>query len=100
MEPDSTLTVDAVFALTLDAHGRVQLRGKHWDGLYKLLPAASDGRKPPNPLILGGDIPDDHEGKRERMREHIEWAAAHGVLKRVYRYIKGSRRAARHSSVI
>jgi hypothetical protein len=98
MEPDSTLTVDAVFALTLDAQGRVQLRGKYWDGLYKLLPAASDGRKPPNPLILGGDIPDDHEGKRERMREHIEWAAAHGVLELVKDYLITLTRTTRSGS--
>jgi len=87
MENTEPLTVEHVFALTLDAEGRVQLRGKYWHGLYKLLPDAPDGSKPPSPLILGGDIRGDDEGKRERMREHIEWAAAHGVLERVYRYI-------------
>lgn len=81
------LTAEQVFALTLDAEGRVLLRGKYWHGLYTLLPDAPDGSKPPNPLILGGDIPGDHEGKRERMRAHIEWAAKHGALERVHRYI-------------
>lgn len=86
-EHNKLLTIEHIYALTLDGQGRMQLRGKHWDGLYKLLPIAPDGSKPRNPLILGGDIPSDHEGKRERMREHIEWAAAHGALERVHRYI-------------
>jgi hypothetical protein len=80
-------TIEQVFVLTLDAEACVLLRGKYWDGLYKLLPAAPDGSRPPTPLILGGDFPDDDEGKRIRMREHIEWAERYGVLDRVHHYI-------------
>ena len=81
------LSVERILALTLDESGCVLLSGKYWHGLYKLLPAAPDGEEPPRPLILGGDIAGDDEGKRNRMREHIEWAERYGVLDRVYRYI-------------
>jgi hypothetical protein len=85
-EPPS---IKRVLALTLDESGCVILRGRHWDGLYKLLPAAPDGSKPHLPLILAGEYMSDDAQKVARMREHIEWAERYGVVDRVHRYILG-----------
>jgi len=49
-----------------------------WMVLFFKLPPDAEGGRPPLPLVLGAP-----ELQRSRLREHVEWAAAHGGLDEV-----------------
>ena len=79
------LTIEEVLAV-IQNNKRVCPQPQKWQQLYDMLP--SKQRKgaawvPPLPLILGAwrDTPD--MSKMLRLREHIEWADAHGYLEEV-----------------
>jgi len=63
-----------------------------WNRLFNLLPEkrrVGNGWEPPLPLILAAwDNTSDHE-KRERFHLHIRWAADHGALEQVNRFVRG-----------
>lgn len=71
----------------------------YWDGLCKILRtrARTDGvGDPPNPLILAGWWASSNLDKIYRLQEHIEFAAARGVLDEVDAYLRGLREADWH----
>jgi hypothetical protein len=59
---------------------RVCPRPIEWNRLYELIGGKMSAWEPPPPLILAawGYASDDE--KAARLREHIEWAAANGML--------------------
>ena len=75
-------TLEAVLA---EAHknDRVCPQPKKWQQLYEMLPERQRkdaGWEPSLPLILGAWWDTPALSKMLRLREHIEWAASHGVL--------------------
>lgn len=73
--------------------GRFCPQPQQWDGLWKLLPdrkqKPSGGWIPPLPLILAAWHHATGLDKMLRLREHIEWADAHGVIDDVDAYLRG-----------
>ena len=67
--------------------------GEHWHKLHKMLPdrrqLSGGGWEPPLPFILNGWYMSNNLEKALRLREHIEWADAHGVIDKVDRYLRG-----------
>lgn len=63
-----------------------------WAELYDLLPGRSQdgaGWHPAVPLILGGWWYSSIQDKRERLAEHIQYAAANGALPFVEQFLRG-----------
>jgi len=79
-----------VLALATE-NGRVCPQPQKWQRLYELLPDKKKrkgaGWEPPLPLILAAWWGTPPSSKILRVREHIEWAAAHGVLDEVYSFL-------------
>jgi hypothetical protein len=70
--------------------GRVCPKPAAWNALYELLPGKRRdgyGFIPPAPPILGAWAETGDEQKRERLVEHIEWAASHGALQAVRAFL-------------
>jgi hypothetical protein len=71
--------------------GRVCPMPDYWNRLWEMLPRLEPGGNrgwdAPVPLILGGWCASD-SAKRERLIEHIQFAARHGVLDAVDRYLR------------
>lgn len=67
-------------------------RGDKWQELWKMLPEDSTKvgreRMPPRPLILAAAVCEDWE-KRMRMKDHIAWADAQGVIGQVNSFLRG-----------
>lgn len=62
---------------------------RRWLELYNLLPPPARGEsKPALPLILGGWWDTSSEAKKQRFREHLEYAACHGALPAVDRFVR------------
>lgn len=60
--------------------GRSSPGGIHWDRIFRfIVQNAPEKEWPSNPLILGGSIAPDAD-KHQRLREHLEYAAAKGLL--------------------
>lgn len=62
-----------------------------WDELWKLLPQrrwAGPGWEPPLPLILGARWHTSNLEKMVRLRLHLEWAEAHGVLHEIDAFLR------------
>lgn len=82
-------TLDEVLA-EATKNGRICPMPMKWNELYHLLPGrrrVGNGWEPALPLVLGawycpGVL------KTIRLREHLEWAAAHGALDAVYAYLR------------
>ncbi len=73
-------------------NGRVCPMPQRWNALWERLPnrtRVGAGWQPPLPLILGAW--DDTPGllKMLRLEEHIKWAAQHGALAPVARFLRG-----------
>jgi hypothetical protein len=84
-EPD----LHQVLALA-STDGRICPKPPQWGRLYELLPdTRSDayGSIPSEPLILAAWSESSDEDKRYRLKEHLEWAAGHGALERVHKYL-------------
>lgn len=73
------------------ASDRVCPRGDKWHQLWKMLPkdASKTGRArtAPLPLILAAASCEDWE-KRLRLKDHIAWADAHGVIGQVDEFLR------------
>jgi hypothetical protein len=62
----------------------------HWQRLWEMLPNRSRdgaGWRPPAPLILAAWHDTPAMLKMLRLKEHIEWAAQHGALEAVDRFL-------------
>jgi hypothetical protein len=73
-------------------NGRVCPMPLKWVELHQRLPnrrhLGAGAWEPANPLILAGwSAPD--EAKRERLREHIEWAHHFGALEPIAAFLRG-----------
>lgn len=67
---------------------------KRWSALWDLLPNRTRvgvGWQPPLPLILGAWDNTSGMLKMLRLAEHVEWAASHGALESVARFLRGLR---------
>lgn len=65
---------------------------QQWQALYKLLPnkqRKGGGYDPAVPLILAAWLDTPAIQKILRLREHIEWAAAHNCLNEVHVFLCG-----------
>ena len=61
-----------------------------WCALYDLLPGRrSDlyGAIPASPLVMDAWDRSTDEDKRERLREHLQWASEHGALPELHAYL-------------
>jgi hypothetical protein len=85
---DLIVNVEQTLALA-QKNDRVCPRPIHWVKLYRLLPrrrAAAGGWEPAPPLVdTSGNAP--ALLKMLRLKEHIRWAAAHGALDDVHRFL-------------
>ena len=62
-----------------------------WNRLYRMLPKqrGKDGKRDPAlPLILAAWWGTSGLQKMQRLREHIEWADAHGCLDKAYALLR------------
>jgi hypothetical protein len=78
--------------LEAQKNGRVCLLPSKWNELYQLLPEKRQigaGWEPALPLILAAWYEAPTLMKKLRMVEHLEWAARHGCLERVYGFLRG-----------
>jgi hypothetical protein len=71
---------------------RVCPRGDKWQALWQMLPEDESktgrGRQPPMPLILAAASCEDWE-KRLRLKDHIAWADAQGVIEQADEFLRG-----------
>lgn len=82
-------TLDEVLA-EVQRNNRVCPQPQKWNELYELLPnkkRKGGGWEPPLPLILAAWWNTPAMSKMLRLREHIEWASAHGVLGAVHNFL-------------
>ncbi len=76
----------------VQADRRVCPQPDPWNALWEMLPErkrAGSGWEPPLPLILGAWRHSTGLAKMLRLREHIEYAAAHGALDEVDQILRG-----------
>ena len=86
-------TLADVLALA-SVDGRVCPKPPAWSALYERLPDTrqdSYGAIPPRPLVLAAWAQTGDEQKRQRLIEHLEWAARHGALAAVFAFLAGLR---------
>lgn len=73
-------------------NGRFCPQPQPWNRLWEMLPdrnrKPSGGWNPPLPLILAAWWETTGLDKMLRLREHIEWADAHGVIDDVDAYLR------------
>ena len=65
---------------------------QRWNALWNLLPdrtRVGAGWQPPLPLVLGAWAETPGMLKMLRLTEHLEWAADHGALESVARFLRG-----------
>lgn len=89
-QPDPNESVQSLIAYCRE-NGRVCPMPQRWSALWELLPnrtRVGAGWQPALPLILAAW--DDTPGllKMLRLAEHIEWAAQHGGLEPVARFLR------------
>ena len=76
----------------VQAERRICPQPLQWKALWEMLPGKQrdgGGWKPALPLILGAWWYTSDAEKRLRLREHIEYAAQHGVLAAVDSFLRG-----------
>jgi hypothetical protein len=84
------ITIDQVLAVATE-NKRICPQPQKWQQLYELLPdrkRKGAGWEPSLPLILAAWWDTPAMSKILRLREHIEWAAAHGVLEQVHTFLQ------------
>jgi hypothetical protein len=70
---------------------RICPQPQRWNELWDMLPdkqRAGGGWSPPLPLILGAWWHTSDSEKQERFLSHIQYAAEHGALEQVHRFLK------------
>ena len=71
-------------------NNRVCPQPKRWQELYEMLPERKrkgGGWEPALPLILAAWWDTPTLSKMMRLREHIEWASAHGCIDKVHKFL-------------
>lgn len=84
-------TLEQILA-DVQRNGRVCPQPQRWQQLYELLPnkrRAGGGWEPALPLILAAWWDTPAISKMARLREHLEWADAHGCLEQVSVFLAG-----------
>ena len=84
------ISLEQVFAEATKKN-RVCPQPKQWQQVYELLPnkrRKGNGWEPSLPLILAAWWDTPAMSKMLRFREHIEWAAEHDSLEKVYIFLK------------
>jgi hypothetical protein len=84
-------TLHSLIAYCRENH-RVCPLPPHWNRLFEMLPnrkRTALGWEPPLPLILEAWDNTPAPLKTLRVVEHLEWAAAHGALDDVGRFLRG-----------
>ena len=85
------ITLEKVLA-EAQKNERVCPQPQHWSRLYELLPdkqRKGGGWEPAAPLILAAWWDTPALAKMLRLREHLEWAAAHNCLDRIHAFLSG-----------
>jgi hypothetical protein len=79
---------DSLEALMAYCHenGHICPMPPKWAALYEMLPS-----RPAVPLILGAWHDTSSFEKKQRLAEHIKWAAEHNALGRIEAYLRGLR---------
>jgi hypothetical protein len=75
----------------VSAAGRVCPMPDKWNELWEILSgrqAVGAGREPPLPLILAAWSHSSVLDKQLRLKEHLEYAAVHGVLPEIDRFLR------------
>jgi len=76
----------------VQANGRVCPLPNLWNKLWEILPERTqkpnDGWEPSLPLVLAAWRDTTAEQKRERLIHHIEYAASHGALDKVDKFLR------------
>jgi hypothetical protein len=73
------------------ANARVCPQPLQWNELYQMLPEKCrrvDGFEPALPLILAAWWEATDSQKKQRLKEHIQWANDHGVLSNVNNFLQ------------
>jgi hypothetical protein len=83
-------TVESLIAYC-QQNNRVCPMPQRWNGLWEMLPNRSRigaGWQPPPPLILAAWHETPAISKMSRLAAHIEWAAEHGALDPIARFLR------------
>ena len=83
-------TIEEVLS-EIQRDNRVCPKPQKWQELYDMLPnkkRKGSGWEPALPLILAAWWDTPAISKMLRLREHVEWAAAHGCLGEVYSFLR------------
>ena len=73
-----------------NSHNRVCPQPQRWNELYELLPNRKRvglGWEPALPLILAAWWDTSDSSKVVRLREHLDWASAHGAIDSVHSFM-------------
>lgn len=84
------ITIEAVLA-EVQQNNRICPLPQKWQKLYDLLPnknRTGSGWAPALPLILAAWDESSTYMKRERLRDHLEWANTHQALDQAYEYLR------------
>ena len=74
----------------IERNGRVCPQPQKWNELYRLVPAnpsAGTQSRLALPLILAAWWHTTPDEKRQRLREHVEWAAANHSIDRIHGFL-------------
>lgn len=99
MKTFSATVMLATVAALASEHGRVCPKPAQWAKLYELLPDTRHdgyGQIPSAPLMSDAWSGTNDEQKIDRLREHLQWAAQHGALERVHKYLAALPESAWH----
>ena len=84
------ITLEDVLA-EAQKNDRICPQPRPWNQLYEMLPqkrSRGGSSEPALPLILAAWWHAPAFAKIARLREHIEWANAHGCLEKVYAFLR------------
>jgi hypothetical protein len=72
-------------------NGRVCPAPQKWNELWQMLPEKTQhgaGWQPPLPLILAAWWEASDDAKRDRLKDHLQWADSHGALDPIVRFLR------------
>ena len=90
MTPSQSSALDELLAF-VRANGRVCPQPNKWSELWQMLPQrqrVGSGWQPPSPLILAAWWEASDEQKRDRLANHIQYAAEHSFLMEIDQFLR------------